>query len=233
MYAKRSNIPASYTNFHEQAICPMGYYKFGALCYRNCDKIGHVNCGIGACAASTEECISGIISIVLEFLMSMIQFVSFVASFGTTSSATAAFTAAKNALKSMGKKAANGMKMLKKIARNPTFRKKMIKESLKKARDSAKDFALEHVKNLALEKVCEGVYQGMFKQSEDYDGITVELKDFDPTGAAQAAEDCGQDMSDENNRIACASAILGVVSSVDPTGLVGMAAAFMKPLCDV
>ena len=233
MYAKRSNIPASYTNFHPQAICPMGYYKFGALCYRDCDKIGHINCGIGACAASSEECASGIISMVLEFVMSLVQFVSFVASFGTSSSGTAGFTAAKNALKSLGKKAANGMKMLKKIARNPTFRKKMIKETLGKARDYVKDLAIEHVRNLAMEKLCETVYQGIFKRAEDYDGVTVELKDLDPTGAAQAAEDCGQDMADENNRIACAGSILGVVSSVDPTGLVGMAAAFMKPVCEV
>jgi hypothetical protein len=233
MYPKRSNIPVSYTNFHPQAICQMGYYKFGALCYRSCDKIGHVNCGIGACAASDEECASGIVSMLLEFIMSLVQFVSFVASFGTASAATGAFTAAKNALKSMGKKAANGMKMLKKIARNPSFRKKMIKETLGKAKDFAKDFAIEHVKGLVLEKLCEGVYQGIFKQAEDYDGISVELKDLDPTGVSQANEDCGEDMSDENNRIACAGAILGVVSSVDPTGLVGMAAAFMKPLCDV
>ena len=53
---KRSYIPKSLTNFSDQIPCPTGRYraKGGALCYKDCKSVNMANCGIGACAASSD-----------------------------------------------------------------------------------------------------------------------------------------------------------------------------------
>jgi hypothetical protein len=40
-------------------------------------------------------------------------------------------------------------------------------------------------------------------------------------------------MDSENSKLECAGAVMSVVGEIDPTGLVGMAAALIKPVCDV
>lgn len=42
-------------------VCNGDKYLSGALCYNDCNKIGMNNCGIGYCAASSEECAAGIV----------------------------------------------------------------------------------------------------------------------------------------------------------------------------
>lgn len=39
-YFKNTYIPHSLTNFASEVPCPYGMYKFGALCYRDCNNIG-------------------------------------------------------------------------------------------------------------------------------------------------------------------------------------------------
>ena len=43
---KKSYVPHSITFFDKNVLCNDGEYKMGALCYRDCNKIGMTNCGI-------------------------------------------------------------------------------------------------------------------------------------------------------------------------------------------
>ena len=45
-YFKRNYSPDFLTNFNEKVPCPDSTYKFGALCYRDCNLIEIENCGI-------------------------------------------------------------------------------------------------------------------------------------------------------------------------------------------
>ncbi len=45
-YAKDSYMSSSITNFSDRIPCDEDHYKSGALCYRDCNKNGMVNCGI-------------------------------------------------------------------------------------------------------------------------------------------------------------------------------------------
>ena len=49
-YFKPTYMAGSLTNFDSRVPCPSGMYRSGALCYRDCNNIGMVNCGIGACS---------------------------------------------------------------------------------------------------------------------------------------------------------------------------------------
>jgi len=99
-YFKSSYIPHSITNFSDRVECEDGKYKAGALCYRDCKKIGLINCGIGACAGSSFECGSGIFTIAIDAIMAVAKAVLFIASFGTSSAgASQGLTAAVNSAK--------------------------------------------------------------------------------------------------------------------------------------
>lgn len=56
----RSYVPKSISNFDSSIPCRANEYKGGALCYRDCTKVGLVNCGIGACSISKGGCGSAI-----------------------------------------------------------------------------------------------------------------------------------------------------------------------------
>jgi len=115
-----------------------GYYKFGALCYRNCgdQNDGLINCGIGACAMSTESCVAGVLTMIAELLIGMATFVAFVASFGTSSAGAGQMTAgaARALLRKAGSKAKYAFKFAQKIARSGAFRETLKKNAVKAAK---------------------------------------------------------------------------------------------------
>ena len=68
-YFRKSYFPSILNNFDAKVKCPDRMYKSGALCYRDCESKGMVNCGIGACALTKEGCYSGVLKITVDFLM--------------------------------------------------------------------------------------------------------------------------------------------------------------------
>ncbi len=126
---KSTFIPKSVTNFDPIAICPYKYYKFGALCYRDCSTLGMENCGIGACAISSDECKAGIVQIVTDFGMSFATFLANSVSMGRGS---VTFKTAKEAMsktiKTMKNTMTKGIGVFKKISKNPTYIKNFIKK---------------------------------------------------------------------------------------------------------
>ena len=100
-----SYIPDSKTNFEIE--CPNGEYLSGALCYRDCNKIGLSNCGIGACAGGSDYCATSIAMMAIDFAFALFEGVTFLLTFGTSSSLSSSFKVAKDkireAMKDMGK----------------------------------------------------------------------------------------------------------------------------------
>jgi len=223
--------PHSITNF--DVPCPSGYYKGGALCYRDCGKIGLVNCGIGMCAASREACAAGIAEMVANVLASIAQGVAFVLSFGASSAATEAVDEAKSALTKLGDKALNmiteGAKTIKRIATDPAARNAFMKKMLLKAVDKAVDAAA----NKVISTICSQVGNALLdKAKAPSSGSGFSIKSLDVFGIGDIVDGCSN-IQGTNGSIACAGSVLNAISVVDPTGLAGLASAFMQPICDV
>lgn len=226
------------TNFDSRVPCPSGKYKSGALCYRDCSKVFLENCGIGACASSAASCVAGIVTMVIDILVSVVQLVTFICSFGTSSAgAQVGFaglkSAAKSALKQGMNKAKEGLKVMTRVATNTAMRKAFVEQAKKKAADHCVDSLGMQVSKWAVGKMCETVANDMITAVNNKHEPKLNLESFDPTGIAPMGVECAKDQNIENNRISCAKKTMEFISIVDPTGIVGLAAAFLQASCDV
>ena len=91
------------------------------------------------------------------------------------------------------------------------------------------DTTLTFGKQLVCGKIGEQVLESVGSSYE----VDISEETFDPTGITAIANTCGSSTETENEIIECAGAVMEVVGAIDPTGLVGMAAALMKPVCEV
>jgi len=232
--------PHSITNF--DAPCQDGYYKGGALCYRDCNRIQMANCGIGMCASDSQACSAGITNMVVGFLSGLGQAVGFVLSFGAGGAAmSAAKTAAKTGIKKLvskvgGKAMQKGLKQIKKIAGNPSARKRMVDKVWKKVKEELKDKIKEEAQD-HLQDICGHVANNLLDHAGDADTQSVDPKGFDTSqldviGVGEIQSKCTNPTSD-NAKLDCAKSIMDTLSNVDPTGLMAMATAFMQPTCDI
>ena len=229
-YGKDSYMSSSITNFSDRIPCPTDMYKSGALCYRDCAKAGLVNCGIGACASSSESCGAGIGMMALEFALGAIQLVSLVVTFGASSGATGGFTAAKKAFSKISKTALKDtMKTVARIAA-----KSLVKERLKQAAITAAKNALKEsikiVSETVVSTVCEQVTNQILATANNSVPDSLDLASLDPTGIASAVEKCSG-INTENDKLNCAKSVLNAVSTVDVTGLTAMAGALIQEIC--
>jgi hypothetical protein len=240
---RRTYAPHSITNF--EAPCQEGYYRGGALCYRDCSQLGMVNCGIGMCAADSETCASGITSMVVDTITGLGKAVGFVMSFGASSAASEGLTAAKTALKTASsaiKKASkSATTVLKRIATDPKARKKLLDKAKEKVKEKIKEKIKEKGKDAVMggdddtkaTDVCAQVHTGLLDKmaKEEHQGFDINTS-LDIIGLGDIGESCSHN-SDSNAKVGCAKSILDAMANVDPTGLCGIAAAFMQPTCDV
>jgi len=234
-YFKRSYIPSSYTNFDSRAACSPGLYKSGALCYRDCSQIGLLNCGIGACAATTASCASTIATMVIDELISLGQAVAFVASFGTDSGATVGIDAAKSTVSDGFEKLGSGavtsaLDCFKDVIQREGS-EAFIKQVTDYAADNIAKFTGQTIAMGTLITVCQNVGNQMLSKINQSTGPSINWQNFDPTGISSAVSSCST-VSSTNDQIACAQAVLNSVAIVDPTGIVGMAAAVLQPICN-
>jgi Zn ribbon nucleic-acid-binding protein len=231
--AKNSFISESKTNFDAVAICPQGMYKGGALCYRDCNKIGLVNCGIGACASSEQECSSRIAGMVVNTIVGLGTALAFVCSFGASSAGTTGIAAMKstitNAIKGMKKSIID---ITKRISTKAITKKGFIKGAINAAKDYFKDTIQSVVEDQIVAAVCGKVADSVLQKTQGASAVGFNVAALDVTGISSLGDSCG-DTSTENGRIGCASAVIGVLANFDPTGLLGIASALMQPICDV
>ena len=101
--------PHSMTNFDTRIPCPSRMYRAGALCYRDCAKIGMVNCGIGACARDGGACASNIVNMAVSVIEGIVQAVALVVTLGTSAAIAAGYKTMQMAAKSISKPALKAM----------------------------------------------------------------------------------------------------------------------------
>jgi len=233
---RESYFPHSITNF--QAPCNDGYYKGGALCYRDCGKIGMNNCGIGMCSADGPSCGAGIATMVTDFLVGLAKGVSFVLSFGTSSAAQGGIAATKASLKKLASKAGNAIKkgftIMKNIATNAAKRK-IFKDKIKKKSvlEKLKKYMVDQAITNSVSTICGSVGDALLDKSatkNENSGLSIDS--LDVLGIGDINQNCSN-ASNSNDRLACSKSILSSLDNIDPTGLCAMASAFMQPICDV
>ena len=229
-YFKSSYIPDSKTNF--EVDCDQGYYLMGALCYRDCAKVGMDNCGIGACAGSGGLCGASIAMMTVDFAIGLAEAITSVLTLGASSAGGGVFTAAKDKLKqtfqSLSKES---LKEALGRARD-WISKTTIEDIVKKMTESAAKHMAETLSNKLIESVCNDIGEKIIGDLKEDAPVELQLQDFDPTGISGAVTSCQVTGTEEEN-IACAKSILSTIDIVDPTGLTAMAASFMHPTCDV
>jgi hypothetical protein len=228
-------FPRSITNF--EAPCSDGYYRSGALCYRDCGKVGMVNCGIGMCAASNESCGLGIGEMAIDVIASIGKGVAFVASFGTSSVATQGVSSAKNAIKNnlqkVTKAVKNAVSSMKILSKNPQAKKRFLDKAKDKVRKTLKEIASDKAKEKSIESICTDIHENLInKISEKNENSSVDWDKMDVLGIGDIAKNCG-DTSEKDAPLSCSQSILKTMDNFDPTGLTGLAAAFMHPHCDI
>jgi len=201
-----------------------------------------VNCGIGMCAASSEACASGITQMVVDTFSSIGKGIGFVLSFGASSSANQGIAAAKNAaktaLKSVQKATKSAMAIMKNLAKNPKARKNLLKKAMDAAKEKIKEMLKDKIKEKItsqVEEICGKVHEGLVDKvanGEEEEKKGFDIESLDPIGIGEIAGKC-KSPDGTNGKIDCAKSILSSLDNIDPTGLCGLASAFMQPICDV
>jgi len=225
----------SITNF--EAPCNEGQYKSAALCYRDCTQIGMVNCGIGMCAASDTSCGLGIAEMGIDNLVAIGKGIAFVASFGTSTVATTGVAAAKSAimknLQKVTKAVKNAVSSMKIMSKNPSAKKRFFDKLKQQVKKTVKELPMEKRKEKMVETICEEVHNDLFQKiSEKDENNSPAWEKLDVLEFGDIVENCS-DLDADQAGVKCTQSILKTLDNFDPTGLTGLAAAYMHPHCDI
>lgn len=230
-YFKYSYIPKSITNFSDRIPCPSGMYRFLALCYRDCNNIGLVNCGIGACAADSTTCASKLVGMVQSVVEGIATLISTVLTGGASAAVKAGL---KTGLKALGKAALNAIKsrMIKLLT--SVSKKAIINRAKSAIKSKVKDYAKAVATEAFLQTFCQGVWDDNIKKlSVGTPDVTEDsvLSSIDIFNVSGIVQDCKDNSSDAG--LKCATTVVQSLSGLDPTGILTIAGAFMNPVCDV
>jgi len=232
---KSSYIPSSYTNFDSRVQCNTGGYKplGSALCYRDCANLGMSNCGIGACALDNTACAAGIVIMLVNIGMGFAEFVSFVVSLGLDTPAAESTNQAKagvsNTANNASKDVQLGLQNVQKMAANSVARASF----LSRVEAIAVEKLGSYVQTQTINLVCGSVGNMILNNVQGAKAIAFNPAALDPTGIASAVQNCQGPLATGNDQLVCAKSIMNAVSTIDPTGIVSIAAALVEPICDV
>jgi hypothetical protein len=180
-----------------------------------------VGCGIGACAASKAACVGSIVNMVLSSIASVVSIAAIVVSFGTASAATPAITKSANAV---------GMNTLKAAARAAKI---ALKTGTNWVRAKGTQFAIDAAKGAITAKFiaeyCSLIYKTIENKAGDENKMTKDdvINSMDVFGLVDTVKACKS-----NDALECSKGVISVLSTFDPTGLLGVAASFMHPKCN-
>lgn len=244
-YFKHSSyIPRSLTNFSHEVPCPGNMYRMGALCYRNCETIGMLNCGIGACIAEGEDCGEKIMQMITQVIQGLVDGISLVLSFGATAGTASLKSVAKNSIKSavkgMSKQAIKAAAKAMKSALTGRLKNITLKRAKKIFVEQIKERVKGTFQGLAQNVfVCSKVWAAMAAKNivmpESGDQLTTDkmLNALDVLNVNGIVQQCNGEVIVQDGGITCAKAVVDTLSTFDPTGILTIASAFMHPVCDV
>jgi hypothetical protein len=223
--------------------CPTNYYKSGLLCYRPCSHFGETEgsyegCGDLACGSTAGMCAATIINMVFEIGFAVASIAALVATGGAAAAAAPAAVAgkalvAKGAAKTMVKATASsiiraGFARFQKAAFRG-FKNAMVgvKETVLKNKgkyifECARDGYTENV----VKNFCKEYQKATYNRLDPKNANSFDPLDLDPIGITDSVKKCK-----DSGTASCAGAIVGAIGTFDPTGLMGVAAAFMHDDC--
>jgi len=230
-FFKHSYIPSSITNFSDRVPCPTGMYRGGALCYRNCENIGMFNCGIGACVSEPGTCGITIATMVIEVLQGLADAITTIVSLGSSIGAKSVL---KSGIKKAGQAAMKAALNSVKKTLTGQFKDIILQKAKNAIKDQFKDIVKGHVTELTVKTVCKTVWDSAITKSISTPEVSLDkLADaVDIFNVKGIMTEC-KDTTTEAGSISCASNIMSGLAAFDPTGLLTIANAFMKPTCDV
>jgi hypothetical protein len=178
---------------------------------------------------SKEACLAGVLTMIAELLIGMATLVAFVASFGSSGAGGTQMSVAgaKALLKKAGTKAKFAFQFAKKIAVNKGFRETIKKRAVAAAKQKFKEDAGYFARDKYIELQCRSIADGILDKTQATNSF--DIKSLDMTGISTAVVNCNDQTKQD---VECAKAVMGVLSTVDPTGLCAIAGALMQPSID-
>jgi len=171
---------------------------------------------------------------VLNIGIGFAQFVAFVASLGLDTPAAIDANQGKAAMtNAVDKSATNGVNQGLKTAQTVAASATLKASLLQRMETLAAEKLGTYAQTQAINFVCGTVGNSILNNIQGASAIKFNPAALDPTGIASSVQSCGTSLSDQNSRILCAKSIMNVVSNIDPTGIVSIAAALVEPICDV
>lgn len=243
-YWRSSYITSQLTNFDRRVTCggePGQYYKGLALCYRDCEfNPGHVNCGIGACSNGSAGCVSIVMGMVVDAILTIAKAIFAVITFGGSTIASEGLGKLKGAIVKMGKA---GFKGAFKAAKSSFDRilKTSFTKLLSKIKKKTMQFIFEkfndHMVDTYIDEIVDDVVKKMYTAIEGKENPNDmqqtnerDLAMLDFTNIANTVDACMN--IHKHGSLKCAKESMGVVSLFDPTGLISLASSFMHPHCE-
>lgn len=220
-------------------------YQAGAACYRRCDSFlpgnGLTGCGLDACAATSTSCAQAIANMIFEIAMAVASIVAIAATAGSAGAATAATRTSMRAVgaklgaqgaKSLAKATARGLRRSSATQFEKVAWRVAVKRGLKKAlRDEARNTPAtvrDNWSQNAIKSYCQAQALRIYNNANPDSTSTQDPAAWDPTGVANMVNNCNGDPES----MGCKAAIVGAAGNFDPTGLLGVAAAFMHEDCE-
>lgn len=242
---KRSFVTSSKTNFDTEVKCPTDMYKGLALCYRDCKAIGYENCGIGACSIYKSTCHKEVARMAWKSFTGVLKFVGFVLSGGATSAVTEALKSIADVVGQIdiGVKIFEGFEIAKTVFRNVELTK-LIKDGCI-AKTTKYLSAYKNIAENDIIKACnDTIVEEINRQAKPETKLDITTVFFDTvekaatgqtynvvSGALGIINACDWKKKEESSfKTNCARAIFDGFSA-EPTGLVGLVAAFIYEKC--
>ena len=226
---KKSYIPKRLTNFDKRVTCPCKMYHSAALCYRDCNIIGLVNCGIGACAVDKDTCGNKVGEMVISVLTGGLSLLTKVFTMGNVPFGNLDKNLINNGLNKLGKD--HIINVFKNVKNVLNLGKNYIhKQGYKKAQDLINKSKVLGKLNLNAEKVCNPIWNSLEEKVNQF-GITSNDGIIDVIDILKAIE-VGMECKGKDP-LTCAKDVMSVFKEKDPTGLLAIAISFMHPECVV
>eukprot|EP01063_Lacrimia_lanifica_P018493 TRINITY_DN25398_c0_g1_i1.p1 TRINITY_DN25398_c0_g1~~TRINITY_DN25398_c0_g1_i1.p1 ORF type:complete len:282 (+),score=118.70 TRINITY_DN25398_c0_g1_i1:977-1822(+) len=238
-YFKSSFVTSQEDFFSNKARCPSSHgYHVGALCYKDCRDIGMRNCGFGACSLSSNACVGELLSMTFEAIEGVYNGGSFLG--GMASKTAAGFFARGNAIVSRVPSSSmagvrNAFLLLKDHLIEDDIRKLMYDAAVSKINskmDSSKRALLSDDDVAAIAARAVDHYLFELDKAQSWTNGNYGTAAFHATGLAKIQKNCA-DPKTGNDWVHCLQAGSAFLRNFDPTGITGVAAAFLKPTCKV
>lgn len=234
-FSRKSYFTNSITNFSPLIPCPEGMYREGALCYRDCNIIGMVNCGIGACAVDTSACVSGVVNIIFNWVGALIDSLNKVVINDMSALADLKSTV-RQSVNSAGHSKVYNAARAAIVSVKGNFKNIFINKSIRNTQDFMWGQTSEDLNDTKIYISCMILAQSAIYQTSnnvpnfDADRIVSSVDFF---GNRYDNQNCKKETTDLDGGASCVRGILNTADNFDPTSLLTIGSLFASDVCDI